>query len=173
MIKKCVICGKEFKCSPSDKKVTCSSDCRSIRASRTHKGKRNKWSEASKEKLRGKGLTNNLQKGTPAAQKSPKSGRYETNVNAKNWHLISPDGKHYCFRSLNFWLRENCEELFDCAPDSAQFRNITSGLSRVKRCVMGQLPPDQRPGYTYKGWTVVPTGDDITDLAPYRQKKSK
>jgi hypothetical protein len=37
---------------------------------------------------------------------------------------------------------------------------------------MGQLPPDQRPGYTYKGWTVVPTGDDITDLAPYRQNKS-
>lgn len=70
------------------------------------------------------------------------------------------DGKHYCFRSLNFWLRENCEELFDCAPDSAQFRSITSGLSRVKRCVMGKLPPDQRPGYTYKGWTVVPTGDD-------------
>lgn len=31
---------------------------------------------------------------------------------------------------------------------------------------------EQRPGYTYKGWTVVPTGDDITDLAPDRQNKS-
>lgn len=30
----------------------------------------------------------------------------------------------------------------------------------------------QRPGYTYKGWTVVPTGDDVTDIAPDRQNKS-
>ena len=32
--KKCVICGKEFPCSPSDKTVTCSPACRSERARR-------------------------------------------------------------------------------------------------------------------------------------------
>lgn len=28
MIKKCIICGDEFKTSPSAKKVTCSNECR-------------------------------------------------------------------------------------------------------------------------------------------------
>lgn len=102
MIRKCVICGKDFKCSPSDKTVTCSKECSRINKIQKHKGKRNEWSENSRENLRKLGQTENLRKGTEAAKKSPNSGRFESNVNAIDWHLISPEGKHYCFHSLNF-----------------------------------------------------------------------
>lgn len=43
------------------------------------------------------------------AKRSPKSGRFETNVNAKEWHLVSPEGKHYQFRSLNCWPEKMAE----------------------------------------------------------------
>lgn len=99
--------------------------------------------------------------GTVAALNSPKSGRFETNVNAKKWHLVSPDGKHYYFYSLNFWLRENGEKLFGCKPDSCEFKNVASGLRGAKRAAMGKISPKQRPCCTYKGWLVLPTDDDI------------
>ena len=76
--------------------------------------------------------------GTPAAQKSPKSGKFLTNVNAKDWHLISPDGKEYKFHSLNFWLRENGDKLFGCVPDSKEFKNVSTGLSGAKRAMLGR-----------------------------------
>mgnify|MGYP000311522779 CR=1 FL=1 len=50
------------------------------------------------------GKTANLALGTPAAQKSPKSGKFLTNINAKDWHLISPDGKEYKFESKRISL---------------------------------------------------------------------
>ena len=76
------------------------------------------------------------------------------------WHLVSPDGIHYRFRSLRNWLRENGRELFGVEDDTRQFNNVISGLSRVKKSVLGTLPPGQRPGYTYKGWRVIPVEKD-------------
>ena len=93
MIRTCVVCGKEFKCSPSDKIVTCSKECSRINKSYTHKGKSNKWSEESKEKLRHKGRTANLEKGTEA--------------NTKIWKLTSPEGRIYICKNLALWCRNN------------------------------------------------------------------
>lgn len=159
MIRNCVVCGQEFKCSPSDKKVTCSKACSKINKSWTHLGKKISWSEESRERLKTQGQTANLLKGTEAAKASPKSGRFETNINAIEWHLVSPDGKHYHFRSLNHWLRENCEELFGCAPDSKQFYNVRSGLSGAKRAVLG----GKYGSCTYKGWQSLPVLDARQD----------
>lgn len=137
-------------------------ECRGIHAKNRQAGvkrsneTRKKISAASK----GRDMSELQSLGTEAAKMSPKSGRFETNVNAKDWHLISPDGEHYYFHSLNFWLRENCENLFGFAPDSKDFYNAVSGLGRAKRSVMGKLPDGQRPGYSYKGWRVLPTNDD-------------
>lgn len=156
MIRKCVICGTEFKCSPSDKKITCSDKCRRKRKSDVMKGKPQFWSDEAKKRLSKKGQTENLKLGTECAKKSPKAGRFETNINAKDWHLISPDGKDYKFHSLNFWLRENCEELFGCLPDSKQFKNVRSGLSGAKRAMLGGTYTST----TYKGWQVIPTESD-------------
>lgn len=156
--KVCVVCGREFESPPSDKTVTCSPECRKIRASEMHIGKtftaeaREKMSERAK----GRNLSDFQKAGTEAAKVSPKSGRFETNINAKDWHLISPEGKHYYFHSLNFWLREHCRELFGCEPDSQEYRNVQSGLCGAKRATLGK-----KYGYcTYKGWQVLPTEDD-------------
>ena len=153
----CVVCGRSFGCPPSSKKITCSPECSRIRKRQSHIGKQNRWNGDSRERLKNLGQTKNLKMGTAAAKCSPRSGRFETNINAKNWHLISPDGKHYRFKSLNFWLRENCLELFGVEPDSREFHNIRSGLTGAKRAAMGK-------NYlccTYMGWQVVPTDDDL------------
>lgn len=90
--------------------------------------------------------------GKEAAKQSPKSGRFETNVNAIEWHLISPEGEHFFFRSLNNWLRENGEKYFGCEPDSAQYKNVRSGLSGAKRAMLG----GKYGCTTYKGWQALP-----------------
>lgn len=160
----CVICGKEFDCRPSRNKVTCSQECKLKYLSQNHKGiaytpeARAKMSKSRLEHERCKEMQ---ELATEAAKASPSSGRFETNIHAIDWHLVSPGGEHYYFHSLNFWLRENCEKLFGFEPDSREFYNAISGLGRVKRSVMGRLPEGQRPGYSYKGWRVLPTGDDL------------
>lgn len=164
MIKKCVICGRPFECRPSRNIVTCSPECRAEYSRRNHIGL--KYSQESRDKMSKSRLANprcmELQKkATSAAQISPRSGRFEENIHAIDWHLISPDGKHYKFRSLRNWLRDNGKQFFGVSPDTKQFESVVSGLSRVKRSVMGTLPLDQRPGYTYKGWQVIPTERDI------------
>lgn len=151
----CIICGKAFFSPPSDKKVTCSQECRREYARIRNSGRifseqsRKKISDAAKKREMGE-----LQKqGTEAAKKSPKSGRFTTNVNAKSWHLVSPEGKHYYCHSLNYWLRENCRELFGCEPDSREFNNVRSGLSGAKRAAMGR---GKYGSVRYKGWAVYP-----------------
>lgn len=99
--------------------------------------------------------------GVEAAKKSPNSGRFETNVNAKDWHLISPDGKEFYFHSLNFWLRENCRELFGIEQDEKEIKKIANGFRMAKRATLGKIKKSQRPCCTYKGWEVIPTNDDI------------
>lgn len=151
-----------FECPPSSKKVTCSPECRSRHARKRQTGKRR--TEETKKKIAaaatGRDMSGIQMMAVQAAKESSKSGRFITNVNAIDWHLISPDGRHYVFHSLNFWLRENCRELFGCEPDSREFRNVRSGLSGAKRAFLGKIPQEQRPCCTYKGWRVIPMDSD-------------
>lgn len=155
----CVICGKEFECPPTNKVVTCSKECRSEYARVRSTGR--KMPESAKkvlsEKHKGQNLDGIRDKAIEAIKKSPTMGRYVTNRNAMDWHLIAPDGTEYFFHSLNFWLRENCRELFDCEPDSKGFLSVRSGLTNAKRAMMGKIQTTK----TYKGWKVLPTKDDI------------
>lgn len=160
----CVICGKKFPTRPSSGCVTCSDRCKRMYISVNHKGMKHtaetkrKLSEFNKNSQFMKEVQ---RKATESAKKSPKSGRFKTNIHAIDWHLISPEGEHFRFHSLDFWLREHCLEFFGCEPDSKGFLNAKSGLGRAKRSVMGKLPKGQNPGYTYKGWQVIPTKDDM------------
>lgn len=155
----CIICGKEFDCPPSEKTVTCSVDCKKIYAKQRSTGR--KFSDSTRKKIseksKGRDMTGLQTIAVEAAKNSPKSGRFKTNINAIDWHLISPEGKHYYFHSLNFWLRENCLELFGCEPDSREYRNARSGLVGAKRAMMGK----NYGCCTYKGWQVIPTDNDI------------
>lgn len=93
--RKCVICGKPFKCYPSDNKVTCSNACRRERQRRIAKEKPVQWSKAAKARASARGKTANLMLGTSAAQQSPIAGRFETNQEAKIWILIDPAGDEH------------------------------------------------------------------------------
>lgn len=155
MEKECIICQKKFKCSPSDKKVTCSAECRKAYASIRNR-KRGPHSEETKRKIsesaKGRDLSEIRKLAIAAAAKSPKSGRFVTNVNAIDWHLISPEGVEYKFHSLHHWLRENGKRLFGCDPDTREFNNVRSGLEGAKRAAQGK----NYGSLTYKGWRSIP-----------------
>lgn len=148
--KKCVICGKEFDAPPSSKKITCSKECSTKRKSQSHKGVRNKWNEESKKRLSSVGETENLKKGTEAARRSPISGPFETNQNAKHWVLKSPEGIIHEFDNLNLFIRSH--PAWFSNPKSA-----STALRASAACLAGRPSPSRknRQFTQYKGWQVV------------------
>lgn len=156
MNKKCIICGEVFSSPPSDKKVTCSDQCRREYARIRMKGRHRdeKTRKRISEKAKGRDMRQIQEAGTEAAKKSPKSGRFPTNVNAIDWHLVSPEGVHYEFHSLNYWVREHCE-LFGFEQSEKNFAKVASGIRGAKRATLGKISPGQRPCCTYKGWRVI------------------
>lgn len=153
-VKVCVVCGKEFSAPPSSKKITCSAECSRERKRATHTGKSNVWSEESRKRLSEKGLTENLKKGTDAARKSPVSGPFRTNRNAKHWVLKSPENVLYEFDNLDLFIREH--------PD--RFPNPLSASSALRAsaaCLAGRPSPSRkdRQFSQYKGWQVVWYGE--------------
>lgn len=150
--KTCPVCGKSFPSPPSDKTVTCGDKtCRHIHISNTHKGKHNYWSEEAKQRLSEKGQTQNLKLGTEAAKQSPLSGKFPTNINAKDWHIVSPNGVHYRFHSLNYWTRKNCA-LFGFEQSEKNAQRIASGIKVAKA---GALKKQYTRSHAYKGWSVI------------------
>ena len=152
-IKKCIICGGEFKTSPSAKKVTCSTECRKKYAVIRSTGRRKTEEEKAKisSAHKGKDSYTNRMLAVEASKKSPLSGKFETNVNAIDWHIVSPDNVHYRFHSLKNWLRINGEKHFGCKPDTRKFYNVVSGMSQVRATMLGKRPYPA----TYKGWRVI------------------
>lgn len=145
MIRNCVICGKEFKCSPSDKIVTCSKECRSERVRRANKAKKKIWSPEARAKISAKGITPNLKKGTAAALKSPIAGSFETNQEALTWTIKSPDGVVYKVTNLRLFIKDN-PDLFDGTVDQA-----THGFYAIKQAMLGK-----RTNVTqWKGWELI------------------
>lgn len=103
---------------------------------------------------------------TEAAKKSPKSGRFETNVNAKQWILIAPDGTKYECLNLSHWARAHAE-LFGFEPGDAATRKIVHGFTNLAQTFYGT-----RTGiYTYKGWRLeeAPEKLDRDDSAPNKE----
>lgn len=91
-------------------------------------------------------MTDNLRKGTPAALTSPKSGAFESNINALIWTIRSPDGVTYTVRNLSLWLRDNADKL-PGTPEQAR-----AGIAQIKRSMEGKL---KRPVGSWKGWTLI------------------
>lgn len=105
---------------------------------------RKKLSEKAKEK----GYRDNLKKGTPAAMKSPKMGRFDTNVNAKDWILISPAGKRYECHSLMNFVRNN-PDIFGIDGSDDEVGKFANGLRTIKCNIL-----HNRKGQTFHGWTI-------------------
>lgn len=143
----CIICGVAFAAPPSSKKITCSPTCSSEQKRRSHAGKHNTWSTASKQRLSERGQTPNLERGTPAALQSPIAGPFETNQEAKIWFLVDLlTGRRYEIRNLAKFCRDNAA-LF--APDP--WRNAAGGLRQVQMWLMGHTP---RTVSRWKNWTL-------------------
>lgn len=155
MQSKCIVCGKLFTKSPSNRVVTCSRECLRIRRSEVLSG--HPVSDSAKEKIssaaKQRGFTDNLAKGTPAAQNSPKGGRFDTNASAKSWVLISPDNQRFNVINLNNWIRNNIN-YFDCEPTDKNVLRIAAGFRVIKRNIKLN-----RGGQTYKGWTIEKWND--------------
>ena len=153
MIKKCVVCEKEFYAPPSSKKITCGKTCSSIRKRSTHLG--NKHSVETCGKISNvatkKGYTENLKKGA-TAERTLKNGRYTTNASAKDWILISPEKKVYKCTNLRNFIRQHIylfeleqeEDLEDAA------NRIAHGFYTIKR----NLLYGEGSTVTYKDWNI-------------------
>jgi hypothetical protein len=153
--RKCLICGAEFTCYPSDKRVTCGRpECVRENRRKSHKGVSNHWGEAARRKKSAQGLTDNLRAGTPAARKSPIAGRFETNREAKFWRVRSPEGKIYEFTNLRLWARDNCE-LFGKPKSELSAQQIAHGFYSV---YMAQRGVGLHHTITYKGWMLLTVG---------------
>lgn len=149
-IKKCVVCGTEFNAPPSSKKKTCSKECSS--RYRTMFSTGSKRSEATKLKMSEKAQkreNEQLKLGTPAAQKSEKAGRFETNSSAKEWVLMSPDKEIYSCTNLMEFIRQNIE-LFGCELTDKNVQRIAHGFFNIKKNIKRK-----KGSVTYKDWTLI------------------
>lgn len=147
MIRHCVICGAEFKASPSDRKTTCGDPaCRSERARRARTGRGVPWNDESRQRLAERGRPAALKKGTAAALRSPIAGPFETNRDALVWTIQSPDGVKHTVRNLNLWLREHADML-DGTPEQAR-----AGIMQIKRSMEGKT---KRSVGSWKGWRLI------------------
>ena len=166
MIKKCVICGREFSTPPSNNKTTCSTECRRKRAAIAAANRKGtvRWSIESRERFSQKLHSNpeiyreGSQKGLAKAQSLPDSQRGPQNRESKIWILIDPSGNYVPVTNLLDWSRKNYT-LFEppCADvDKAAIR-VSSGFKAIARSLEGKRNGNQRAAMTYKGWGLAKT----------------
>lgn len=158
MIKRCVICGKEFKSPPSDKVVTCSPECRSERARRAvidRNGvsvfhtpevlKKLKESPKRKEHVKRMQVI-----GTNAAMQLPGNQKGVQNRTGKLWIMIDPSGNKHAAINLSQFIRDNAELFGIMADDEKSVRRISSGFRQVSRTLSGTN--SGRPVYHCREW---------------------
>ena len=82
---------------------------------------------------------------------SPKRGRFETNVNAEEWHLRDPQGVEHHFRNLRHFIRNNTS-LFTARQTEVRKKN---GGTRVEGCLYRLSPRNKFPATCSQGWTWI------------------
>ena len=126
--KKCEICGKIFRTSPSVDKKTCSSKCRSKLMQRIGNG-------------------NDLTRMQTGHAESQICQANEQHFAAKIWQLRGPDGNVYEFRNLAHFVRTHLG-LF--SPEHRK----KCGNSIYATIILGRLRPDRaNPIASWNGWT--------------------
>ncbi len=144
MIKNCVICGGEFKASPSDKKSTCSPACRSERA-RRHASKGRPLGDKARER-RSKQLAGKSSKSLQAATRAAREnaiGDPSSFHGAKDWVAVDPEGRVRQIRNLQRTLINEYGE--------AEGRRISGVLRRMASAMRKGEPA----WWTQCGWTLL------------------
>lgn len=148
MRKSCPVCKGPFDAPPTGA-LTCSIECRKKWMSISRVGVTRKWSKSSREQLSQLGQTDNLKLGTDAALKSPIAGPFETNREAKIWHLQNlTTGERYKVRNLRKFCRDN-PKLFAPTP----WETASRGIMAVQASIAGSRLRGSVP--KYKNWTLV------------------
>ena len=157
MEKRCVICGTVFLAPPSSKKVTCSTECRSKRASLAARRCGRKWNEESKKKRAAdpsviEQITSIQRLGSDAAIAIPEGQRGPQNRGSKVWELIDPDCNHIAITNLLDWARNNYT-LFEPPVDDvdAAASRVARGFMAIASSMRG-VKSRARSVYHYKGW---------------------
>lgn len=158
MIKKCVICGKEFKSSPSDKVVTCSPECRSERARRAviARGGANlfRTPEIKKKIKTSQKKKAHARKIQPIAVKAsmalPGSQKGVQNRTSKLWILIDPSGNKHVAINMHQFIRDNAKSFGIDPDDKRAVHNIYSGFQVISRTLLGKN--SGRPVYHCREW---------------------
>lgn len=93
-------------------------------------------------------------KATKSAQKSPKSGKCETNIHAKEWRLVSPDGQVFEIRNLYQFVRDNPHlfSLLDTAWKRTSGKRGTGG--EYCNATAGLLNVTSKKTKSWKGWHI-------------------
>ena len=157
--KYCIICGRPFTemTSIAKHKVTCSPECQAKRLKAMVTGRkysdesRKKMADAHKNEKAYRHLDAIRGDSIEALLKDPRYGRFETNVHAIRWHLVSPEGETFRFRNLNHWLRTVGTRYFDLDDNGRKFKSVKSSLQHVK----WKTKTSGRQHH-YKGWAVIP-----------------
>ncbi len=172
--KVCIVCGAAFECPPSSKTVTCSSDCRSVRARSSLAARRaadplalTGTPEAAKKRYLNQetleAARRAAQKASEAAMLLPEGQRGPQHRTAKNWILIDPDGFRIEVANLLDWAREYYDFFEPDADDiDAAACRIASGF-RAIACSMRGVPSRKRPVRSYKGWSLYALPTDKED----------
>lgn len=152
----CVICGRAFTCSPSDKTVTCSPACRSERARRAVRKRgpityTEEMRQRRREDPRVQAHMEELQPlAVAAAQQLPGGQRGIQNRTSKLWLLVDPDGGKHAAINITEFIRVHAEDFGIRADDDRAVHNVYSGFVPISRTLAGRNKG--RPVYHCKGW---------------------
>ena len=132
--RKCIVCGKLFRCPPTNMTVCCSAEC-----SKKHRR------EMAKCGTNDKGLEN----AHAAYRQSPVCQPNENNHSTKTWTLRAPNGEIYECRNLINFFREH-PGLIDGTP-----RQAWDGITKIKYGMEGKR---KNRSYQWKGWSLISWG---------------
>ena len=139
---KCAICGKKRIHKKSEKALVCFSCDRQKKA---------KLFQEYREEAKAAQLETN--------KTNPLTGKFETNIAAKDWHLRSPEGVTYHFRNLRHFIRTH-RNLFSDDQLAFTHRNYPVGSvceapTMIENRLSKLSPRRKHPQTTAQGWSWV------------------
>ena len=161
----CIICGGRFFSPKSEKKVTCSPECRSEYARRRVDRQKFMQVISTEDSIRKKLASRSNSQGVKAAalkasatsRKNPINQRGAQHRGSKVYFLEDPDGNRIIVYNLSDWCLHNIDLFFyDVDPDDpAEIeRAVTCIRTGFHNLVASQQGKTKRPVYHYKGWSI-------------------
>lgn len=157
----CVICGKQFQASPSDKEVCCSIACGvEYRRQRGTLGGA-PWSLNAKLKRRADPqiqarMAEFAETGHAVAMSIPEGQRGPQNRESLLWILIDPQGGYHKAVNLTDWARKNRLLFFGpSVPEDVAAMRISKGFYAIASSMRGVPSRRGRPSMSYYKWRLA------------------